>query len=196
MNKKFVHIGVALFIVVWMLIIGLHSFAFNEGFNPNWSISRYMGLKPWSAIVFALFNFAIIGFVLKYMFQVRKKHHLSIFWLLGVAVMMLAYLGVSFCPIGLFDEKWGEFGIVSNCHHVFSSTLFIAMAVVALDTMIEIRKGKAMMIYGVFLLIFAAFSTYCFASGQVPFFWQYVLYFESGYILANLVFYELIPKEV
>lgn len=196
MNKKFIHIAAGLFLGVEALIVGLHSFVFHEGFNPDWSISRYMGLKPWSAILFALFNFVIIAIVLKYMLRVRKEYHLSLFWLIAVGVMMFAYVGLSFCPIGLFDEKWGEFGVVSNFHHTFSSTLFIAMAVVALDTMIEIRKGKAMMIYGTLLLIFAVFCTYCFASGQVPFFWQYVFYFESGYIFANLLFYSLIPKKI
>ena len=195
MNKKFIHAAFGLFLGVEALIVSLQSFAFGQGFHSDWSISRYMGLEVWSAIVFAIVNFVIIGFVLKYMLSVRKAHHLSIFWLLGVIVMMIAYAGLSFCPIGLFDEKWGEFGIVSNFHHTFSTTLFIAMAVVALDTMIEMRKGKAMMIYGLFLLAFAGFCTYGFTCA-VPVFWQYVFFFESSYILANLMFYELIPKKI
>lgn len=194
MNKKFIHAAFGLFLGVEALIVCLHSFAFGQNFNPNWSISRYMGLKPWSAIVFALVNFVVIALVLKYMLKVRKVHHLSIFWLLGVFVMMIAYAGLSFCPIGLFDEKWGEFGIVSNFHHIFSTTLFIAMAVVTLDTIIEIRRGKAMIIYGLCLLAFCGFCTYGFTCA-VPVFWDYVFFFESGYILGNLVFYELIPRK-
>ena len=195
MNKKFIHVAAGLFLGVEALIVCLHSFAFGQGFHSDWSISRYMGLTFWSAIVFAIFNFAIIAIVLKYMLKVRKMHHLSIIWLLGVLVMMTAYAGLSFCPIGLFDAKWGEFGIVSNFHHTFSTTLFIAMAVVALDTMIEIRKGKAMHIYGLCLLAFAGFCTYGFTCA-VPAFWGAVFFFESGYIFANLLFYSLIPKKI
>ncbi len=198
MNKKFIHAATIIFTGVLAVVVLLHSLVFERGFHANWSISRYMGTDFWSAILFAVSNFVVMGFVLKYLLQVRKMHHLSIFWLFGVAVMLLAYLGVSLCPIGLFDAEWGNFGVVSNLHHVFSNALFISMAVIAVDTMIEMRRGKALIIYGIVMLAYAALCTYGYLGKGTEFysiFGTNVFYFETGYILANLVFYGLIPKK-
>ncbi|MBO7664641.1 hypothetical protein J6S46_02170 [Candidatus Saccharibacteria bacterium] len=123
MNKKLIHAATGVFLATEVLIIVLYTFAFGRGFNLNWSISRYMGTDYWSAILFALSNFLVVFLVLKYLLQVRKVHKLSLFWLVLVIAMVVAYVGLSICPIGLFDPSWGHFGIVSTLHHTVSARL-------------------------------------------------------------------------
>ena len=194
MNKKLIHAATGVFLATEVLVIVLYTFAFGRGFNLNWSISRYMGTDYWSAILFALSNFLVVFLVLKYLLQVRKVHKLSLFWLVLVIAMVVAYVGLSICPIGLFDPSWGHFGIVSTLHHTFSQTLFAIMAMVALGTMLVIKRGKIFIAFGIALIVYMVGSTYCYKA-SIGFFIDNVLIFESAYILANLVFYSLIPKK-
>ncbi len=194
MNKKFIHIATGIFLATEVLVVLLYTFVFGRGFHLNWSISRYMGTDYWSAILFALTNFIVIFFVMKYLLQVRKVHKLSLFWLVLVIAMVVAYVGLSICPIGLFDPSWGRFGVVSTLHHTFSQTLFAIMAMVALGTMLVIKKGRLFIAFGVALIAYMVGSIYCYKA-SVDFFIDNVLIFESAYILANLVFYSLIPKK-
>lgn len=194
LNKKFIHIATGVFLATEVLVVLLYAFVFGRGFHLNWSISRYMGTDYWSAILFALTNFIVVYLVLRYLLQVRRVHGLSAFWLVLVIAMVVAYIGLSICPIGLFDPYWGHFGIVSTLHHTFSQTLFAIMAMVALGTMLVIKKGKLFIAFGVALIVYMIGSIYCYKA-SVGFFVDNVLLFESGYILANLIFYSLIPKK-
>ena len=194
LNKKLIHIATGVFLVTEVLVVALYVFVFGRGFNLNWSISRYMGTDYWSAILFALSNFIVVFLVLKYLLQVRKVHKLSAFWLVLVIAMVVAYVGLSICPIGLFDPYWGHFGVVSTIHHTCAQTLFAIMAMVALGTMLVIKKGKLFIAFGVALIVYMIGSTYCYKA-SVGFFIDNVLIFESAYILANLIFYSLIPKK-
>ena len=191
MKKRFISAAITMFCGVELVAVLLHAVVFERGFNPSWSISRYMGLEYWSAILFAIANFIVIFFMLKYLLGVRREYKLSVFWLIGVIVMIVAYFGLSCCPLGLFDKAWGEYGTVSSLHHIFSHTLFVSMIVIAVDTLIEVHKGRPFMIYGVLMLVFAAFCSWGYLSGW-DFFKANTFFFETGYILANLVFYSLI----
>ncbi|MDO4760084.1 MAG: hypothetical protein Q4A33_02150 [Candidatus Saccharibacteria bacterium] len=193
MNKKFIHIATGVFTLNVIVVLALY-LVFERGFNLNWTISRYMGTSVWSAILFGLTNLIVIFCVLKYLLRIQKLYKLSSFWGTLVIAMIITYLGLSICPVGLFDPTWGEFGIVSRMHHFFSYTMFVIMAVIVLDTLIEVRRGKSFVIFGASLILYMIGCIFCYKYGT-SFFMNNILLFESGYILANLVFYSLIPKK-
>lgn len=193
MNKKFIHIATGVFTVTGVLVVLLY-LVLGRGFHLNWTISRYMGTDVWSAILFGITNLIVIFCVLKYLLRVRKLYKLSSFWMTLVFGMIAMYVGLTCCPVGLFDAKWGEFGIVSTIHQICAYSMFVTMAVIVLDTLIEVRRGKGFVIFGISLILYMIGVIYCYKQGT-NLFLNNVLIFESGYILANLIFYSLIPKK-
>ena len=194
MNKKLVQLPMFVFTSVVVVVVFLQSVAFGMGFHTDWTISRYMGSSKWSAILFALCNIGIALSVLKYLYNVKREHNLSWFWFLIVIVMILSFMLLSFCPVGLFDEQWGQFGVVSYIHRYSSYTLFVSMILITISTLVEIRRGLAINIFGLFAVVLACISVYCFLTG-FDIFNGYVLFFEYAYIMVNLIFYLLIPKK-
>ena len=142
MNKKLVRLATLLFVLTVVIITFIHSLT--KGFHLNWSISRYMGSEPWSAILFCLSNFVVIALVLKYLYGVKKEHHLSTIWWILVLLMVVCYVMLSIFPVGLFDKMWGRFGTVSNIHQCSAYILFLMMILITAVTMYEVKKGTIM----------------------------------------------------
>ena len=193
MNKKFIRTAIFIFVAVVAIITIMHSFILGRGFHVSWSISRYMGTDFWSAVIFCLANFVVAVMTLKYLFSVKKEHGLSPIFLILVIVMTVLFALLSIFPVGLFDDVWGQFGTVSHIHRGSSYALFLFMIFIALDLMIEIRKGKAMHLFGTVAVLGSLFCVISFLAGW-DFFSSYMYIFESGYVLLNLVLYSLIPR--
>ena len=194
MNKKFIRMAIFIFIAVVAIITIMHSFVLGRGFHVNWSISRYMGTDFWSAIVFCLANFVVAVMTLKYLFTVKREYGLSPIFVILAVIMTALFISLSVFPVGLFDETWGNFGLVSHLHRGSSYTLFAFLILLTLDLMIEVRKGLVMHLFGAAAVALSLFCVVSFFAGW-DFFNDYMYIFESGYVLMNLVFYSLIPRK-
>ncbi len=191
MNKKLVRLATLLFVLTVVIITFIHSLT--KGFHMNWSISRYMGSEPWSAILFCLSNFVVIALVLKYLYGVKKEHHLSTIWWILVLLMVVCYVMLSIFPVGLFDKMWGRFGTVSSIHQCSAYILFLMMILITAVTMYEVKKGTIMHVFGASAIVLSLGVVAGFLFGVV-FFTEHMYILESGYVLLNLVFYSLIPR--
>ena len=194
MNKKFIRMAIFIFVAVVAIITIMHSFILGRGFHVNWSISRYIGTDFWSAIIFCFANFVVAVITLKYLFTVKREYGLSPIFVILAVIMTILFVSLSVFPVGLFDEVWGDFGMVSHLHRGSSYTLFAFLILLTLDLMIEVRKGVAMHLFGAAAVTLSLFCVVSFFAGW-DFFNNYMYIFESGYVLMNLVFYSLIPRK-
>ena len=113
-----------LYYVVISVIVLSHSFLEGYGFHLDYTISRYLGMTFWSAILFLVTSIISSIILFKFILKFKKEHKMNSLWFVFAVLMLIGLLGLSFCPIGLFDEVYGEFGIVSLCHRFFSITMF------------------------------------------------------------------------
>lgn len=195
MNKKFIRTAIFIFVAVVAIITIMHSFVLSEadGFHVNWSISRYMGKDYWSAIVFCLANVVVAAMTLKYLFSVKREYKMSPIYSILIVIMAVLFAALSIFPVGLFDDTWGNFGVVSEIHRRSSYTLFLFLIFIALDLMIEIRRGLGMHLFGAVAVAVSLFCVISFLAGW-DFFSDYMYIFESSYVVLNLVLYSLIPR--
>lgn len=158
------------------------------GFHTEFSISRYVGLETWSAIVFALGNFVVAYLMVQYLYALGEAWKMSrwFYWL--VVVMAIALIGLSVCPVGYFDSEWASYGTSapSRIHELcsrlmFAMMLFVTMAVaLRRDTSKETRFAN---------LIFVAYGLLCLFGYLTKGAWfvNALLFFESSYLLSFMV---------
>lgn len=141
-KERYVMVALAIFTVVVLGVVLVYCFR-DGGFHMEYSISRYVGREMWSAGVFLVGNLVIVGLMYEYVMEVWRKY--GKLWLTLMAVMMVCFVGLSLCPIGLFDANYGEYGVVSILHQIFSRGMFMTMAVIALVMGVRLFKvGKKM----------------------------------------------------
>ncbi len=184
-----------LFLLVVAIVTFLHSVAFERGFHPDWSISRYMGVAPWSAIVFAIVNIGIVVAVLRFAIDMKKTQKLSKIWFALILLMVASFLSLSFCPVGLFDAEWGNYGTVSMIHRYSSYVLFASMFGLVVDSLIEYKhKSTFFKIYAVLLIIYAILACIGYLL-EPPFYMNYIYFYEAAYIVANLIFHIICSRQ-
>lgn len=172
------------FALVTALIVAVNSMI--SGWHLEYSISRYVGLQTWSAILFALSNFVVIGLVGKYLYAVGEHWRLKRWFYYVIVLMMVAFVGVSMCPLGYFDRFVAGKSVVSVIHELCSRGLFVCMAVLALGLFLcrQIDQ-KTRILCAVFVLygIVCAIA-YFRRSGWLT---QAMLVFESCYIVGFMM---------
>lgn len=185
-------IVLSVFVISVLIVILSHSFLEGYGLHLNFSISRYIGLEPWSAIFFfvcSVFNiFLLIQFFLKF----RKVHKMNLFWQIAYIIMLVGFLVLSACPVGLFDETWGDFGIVSILHRTFASIMFMSAVIVMFLTVLKFRNNKKLLLSGIFFMIFGIlFIT--FFKLQIPWFMNIFLIPEALFLLWFVLIFLRLP---
>lgn len=147
------------------------------------SLSRYVGKAWWSALFLALSDFYIIYQLWKFSRGLHSIHKMPKIWWTCCASLTIGLIGLSLCPLGLFDADISTPGIVSNCHEFFSRLMFVSMIFAILGIAIAFGyKSKTT------LIACLAYLTYsCFFVGA--YFAHLQLYDSFFFIWENLFLY-------
>ena len=150
-----------------------------HGWHIEYSISRYVGLETWSALVFFLGNLVVAGCVLYYLEYIAEIWGLPRWFNWLVVIMLITLLVLSACPIGYFDLPGAAYGTSapSNLHGICSRMMFCSMilagAVFALTT-------KATKHTRIMAGIFVAYGLLC----------VYGYFMKASWLASGLVFFE------
>ncbi len=105
---------------------------FGHGWHINYSISRYVGLETWSALVFALGNFVVAIAMLYYLYGVGENLGVKrgFFWI--IVMIVIGLIGLSMCPSGYFDPSGmdGRVSSISLLHLIFARMMFAMMLII------------------------------------------------------------------
>ncbi len=167
-----------------LLAVVVNSFSY--GFHLNYTISRYVGLETWSAIVFGLGNIGVAYLSFRFLLWIQQETKIPkwLIWLLA-GIFVVGLLGLSACPMGYFDEPGSAYGssVPSFIHNRCSRMMFFSMLVLTAVLAAKLRLGKKMQIVLAAYIIYGLFCTLMFLS-NVGWFSGGVLLFESTYIFG------------
>lgn len=187
--------ALAIFALSVVLIVAVNSFG--HGFHIWYSISRYVGLETWSAILFALGNLVVGILMIYYLYWVGGKIGATrgYYWLIVIIVMAL--LGLSACPIGYFDLPGEAYAssAPSIIHECCSRVMFAAMLIVAAVFALRERESLQTRIgCGIFLI----YGIFCVAGylAHAEWFRGAMLVFESLYLIGFMVMCLIYGKEI
>lgn len=131
-RKRWLVVALIVFLTTSLTAVILNSFVMGYGLNVERSISRYVGFEVWSSVIFALGNFFAAGATGAFLWHLGELWQLPRVYYYCVIAMVVGLVGLSLCPIGLFDVN-GQKSIISLIHELSSRTMFIMMmAVMAL----------------------------------------------------------------
>lgn len=158
---------------------GLH------GWHLNTSISRYVGMETWSALMFGLGNILVVTLIGKYLYAVGRAWQLPRWYYWLVVLMAVGLLGVSVCPMGYFSVR-GLGTLPDRIHELSSRTMFICMLLVALVVAFCRRAGTGTRIAS---LVFALYGLFCVAGylSHAGWFSGHLLVFETVYIIGFMI---------
>lgn len=157
-----IHVKISLFtyILITLIIVCGHSFLENYGFHLDYTISRYIGLNIWSILLFLATSIFIFINIMKYLKYLKTTFKMNNFWWVIAIITMMSLLGVGLCPIGYFDEVYGDFGPVSIMHRITSSTMFCFSILLVFMMALKFRAEKpfffASLLYVIYGLTFTA----------------------------------------
>jgi hypothetical protein len=188
-SRKVVVISTAAFWINFALIVITHSFTGRAGAHLDYSISKYVGLSFPSAIAFLIVN-TVISFALwKYLKPLLKNNIQKILMI----YIIITLVGLSLCPIGLFDEIIPEPVLlgrtpISFLHVITSRSMFVAMAAFSLLTFFlgdanEKLYSRRVRIVNLAFFIYAALCIFIFLFFP-QLFWSFDIVFESIYIAS------------
>ncbi|MBQ6461581.1 hypothetical protein IJJ36_04125, partial [Candidatus Saccharibacteria bacterium] len=96
-------------------------------------------------------------------------------------------VGLSLCPLGWFDANYGDYGVISILHQIFSRGMFFFMAIAAGIAGWKQKQNK--WIFGLCLAYVICAITMMIMSFTAKIFWDFNFIFESVYIY---LFYALL----
>jgi hypothetical protein len=184
--KKTVLYSMIAFWVTFVAIVIVHNITGTAGLHIDYSISKYVGLTFPSAICFLIVNTAVSIAMWRYLSpKLENKAQRAI-----LIYIIITLIGLSLCPIGLFDNIIPEPVIlgrtpISFMHVLTSRTMFVAMAAFSLVTFYlgkhKSEHDKNVQKVCLSFFIYAAICTVAFIFfPQV--FWAIDIIFESVYI--------------
>lgn len=151
------------------------------GFHTEYSISRYVGREAWSAVIFALGNLVIAWQIYRYVRLAWEDY--GKVWLMLARLMLVGFVGLSFCPLGLFDEVYGNYGAVSVMHQIFSRGMFVMMAAMTfVKGMKEYAAGRRTVAWTCMAFVVVAAGLAAMSFNPASVFWMLNFVIESSYI--------------
>ncbi len=177
--------AILVFVVTATIAVVLNSTVGGYGWHTNWSISRYVGLEAWSAIMFALGNCVVAALMGRYLWRLGERWKMPKVYYILVLVMAVALLWLSFCPVGFFDVG-GENSTISLMHVLSSRMMFISMMLIAMIIVMCRRAGMVAHALNVGFLVYAIFCVIGELS-RADWFVPLTLIFESTYLLGFMV---------
>lgn len=142
--------------------------------DASLTISRYVGLSPWTCAIFCVCNLAITVLVVCHLIFACSKR--GFIWRFLMYVFAMAFLALSVSP-HLPDE-----GMSSTIHRFFAGVMFVDMALVELYTLFATQR-KGLLVYAMLFLVYSVFFIICDAA-RVDWFMQGIFWYESAYIFA------------
>lgn len=185
-RKKWMLMAIGIFLTTSLLAVTINSLSY--GWHSGYSISRYVGLETWSAVVFALGNVAVAGLFCRYLYAVGEAWRMPKWFYVLVVIMAVALLGLSVCPIGYFDPVGADFGTSapSHIHKLCSRLMFACMLVMAFvwqwSKVVHMKTRR-------WCAAFVAYGIFCVLGYYLgpSWFFPVMLGFESVYILSFMV---------
>lgn len=185
-QKKWMLLAIGIFLTTSLLVIIVNSL--RQGWHIEYSISRYVGLETWSAVVFALGNIAVAGLFGKYLYAVGEAWQMPKWFYVLVVITAAALLGLSACPIGYFDPAGVAFGTSapSLVHKICSRLMFACMLLMAFVWQWQNEIQNKIRLW---CAIFVVYGLVCVTAYYVRWNWFFdtMLVFESVYILGFMV---------
>lgn len=179
-------IGIFLFTALMGII--LNSTVMGYGFHAEYSISRYVGLETWSAILFGLGNVVTMVLLLYYLYEMGENLKMPriYFWL--VVLMAAGLIGLLSCPVGYFDLPGAPYAssAPSKVHEIGSRLMFLAMLV---SEMIVLSSGlidKRTRIFSVVFVIYGLICVFGYLT-KATWFLNALVFFEMMYLLSFMV---------
>lgn len=157
------------------------------GFQPTFSISHYVGLETWSAVIFAAGNFVVAFFMLYYLFLVGEKWGFRKWFFWVIVLMAIGLIGLSMCPIGYYDLEgagWAT-SAPSRVHEICSRGMFVMMLIISARFASAQAVSKGTKVASLVFLLYGLFCVYGYLGGA-GWFARHILLFESGYLLGFL----------
>lgn len=167
----FTYTGIALITVLSAWIINLHRF------DLSLTISRYVALRPWTAIVYGL----CIVFMVTLIFVFLKKTKML---LLRKIIYSLVFICVLGCGIFPFNRTWSN--LVSTLHNYSAYALMLLVTISFIVLVITGRKAQK--IFAVLSILYAVY----FIISFVVFDWQW--FNNTIFIWENLFIYLLLGE--
>jgi hypothetical protein len=147
------------------------------------SLSRYVGKAWWSSLILAASDFFAAYQLIRYGREINAVHKMPKIWWVCGACLIIGLIGLSLCPLGLFDANFNNPGIISNCHEFCSRFMFVSMISVVLG--IAITFGYKSKITLAACLTYLAFSCF-FVGGYIA---DLSIYNSIFFVWENLFLY-------
>ncbi len=184
--SKWLIVGaLAIFLGTAFLSIALNSTVFGHGLNISESISHYVGLEVWSAIVFTLGNAFVAMLMSVFLWKLGEVWRMPKIFYVLIVVLVASLMGLSVCPAGMFDVGEST-SLITWIHIITSRTMFITMMAIAALIVICRHANTLAHIVNVIYLIYAVICVVGFMSGA-EWFMSGVMIFETMY-LAGFMF--------
>ncbi len=192
--KPKTRIKVALFayLLVALVIVLGNSFLKNFGFHTEYTISRYIGLSTWSAILFGISSLFIFWQVLKYIIFIGKTKKMNKLWWIISIITVSALISVGLCPVGYFDQTFGDFGTVSIIHRLSAFIMFCGSIPMILLTALKFKETKSLLIPSIIYIIYSLAFVICY-SLNVEIFFNSILFSEAVFLTNFYIIMLLIP---
>lgn len=139
--SKYIVTALGVFLVTAFAAIIINSTVFGHGFHLEYSISKYVGLETWSAVVFAIGNCFVAGMFGKYLWKLGEAWNMPRVFYYLIIVMVAGLIGLSFCPSGYFDMD-GQKNLITWLHEICSRVMFLAMMAEAALIAIWEKAGR------------------------------------------------------
>lgn len=171
--------------IVISIIVVSHSFIEGYDFHLDYTISRYLGLMCWSAILFLITSIFSAAALFKFILRFKNRHKMNILWFITACLMLIGLLGLSICPIGLHDEVYGNFGTVSICHRYFSIVMFASSVVFAGLSFLKFKEKTTRLNLGTFVIYGSAVALLY--ATENPFLMDLIFLFEGIFLIWMMV---------
>lgn len=183
-RRQMMRLAMAMFLVTGMTAIAGNSLM-GHGLHLDWTISEYVGLETWSALLFALGNCVVAGCMGWFMYDLGREWEFPRWFYWVVIGMAVGLIGLSVCPVGYFVERGFPEG-PDFVHKLCSRGMFMMMLVVAALLAWSQRAAARTKFWSV---MFVGFGLTCVAGYFLGASWflNLVLLFEATYLLSFMV---------
>lgn len=184
-HSKYIGLALAIFLVTAFASIIVNSTLFGHGFHLEYSISKYVGLETWSAVIFAIGNCFVAALFGKYLWKLGEAWKMPRLFYYLIIVMVVGLLGLSFCPSG-YNDFAGQKSLITWLHEICSRTMFVAMMMEA--ALIAVWK-KAGRLAHALCVAYVVYAVICivgyFSDGE--WFLPLVMVYETVYLAAFMI---------
>ncbi len=170
-----------IFLGTAFIAIFVNSFVFNYGLHLDQSISHYVGLELWSAIMFTLGNIFVGMFVANYLWKMGLAWKMPRIFYLVVVILVAALIALSVFPSGIYNDGSGKISIVTWAHMLSSRGMFIMMMLVAAMIILRRRANRAANVACAVYLVYAVICVVGYMTAG-EWFTKYLMIFETVYL--------------